>query len=110
MGTTVCACDSAEKFVLLGHLNSGMGAISSFEKALDLLDAELRELAGPGAEDMVNVLFKRREVKRKMSEVLTSIAKVYLTDCFMEKDAHKICEDLLDQSLQVNLVSCHFPR
>lgn len=89
-----------EKFLLLGHLNCGASAISSFEKALDLLDAELRCLSGPGAENDNNVMFKRQGVKKKMSEVLTSIAKVYLTDCFMEKDAHKTCEELLDQSLQ----------
>jgi hypothetical protein len=34
-----------------------------------------------------------------MSEVMAAIAKVYLTDCFVEKDSQKICEELLDQSL-----------
>lgn len=86
--------------MLLGHLDYGMGAIRSFEKALEMLDLELKALTGPGAAHDSDVMHKRRTTKRKLAEVLTSIAKVYLTDCFMECDAHRVCEDLLDQALQ----------
>jgi len=91
-----------EKYVLLGHLDCGASAVRSFERGLELLEAELRQLAGPGArgdDEDGALLGQRAEVRAKMAEVLTAMAKVYLTDCFMERDAHSVCEELLDRSL-----------
>jgi hypothetical protein len=44
-------------------------------------------VSGPGTEGDAGVLKQRRELKRKMSEALTAVAKVYLTDCADERNA-----------------------
>jgi len=87
------------KYVLLGHLDCGTSAIASFEKALEILELEMSALSGPGTEGDSEILKQRAALKRKMSEVLTAVAKVYLTDCAEERNAQGICEELLDQSL-----------
>jgi len=87
------------KYMLLGHLESGETAITSFEKCLDILQAELAQLSGPATQLDKTVAVLKKQIKKIMSEVMAAIAKVYLTDCFVEKDSQKICEELLDQSL-----------
>ena len=39
-------------------------------------------------------------MKKQLSSVLTAIAKVFLTDCFMEDGSLDHCDRLLDQALQ----------
>lgn len=39
-------------------------------------------------------------VKRKMASVFVAMAKVYLTDCFEQRNAKDICEALLDKALE----------
>eukprot|EP00240_Pyramimonas_obovata_P002346 CAMPEP_0118928592 /NCGR_PEP_ID=MMETSP1169-20130426/5818_1 /TAXON_ID=36882 /ORGANISM="Pyramimonas obovata, Strain CCMP722" /LENGTH=444 /DNA_ID=CAMNT_0006870619 /DNA_START=555 /DNA_END=1889 /DNA_ORIENTATION=- len=87
------------KYLLLGHLERGDTAITSFEKCLDVLNIELAQLNVPGTLLDKEVASEKTKIKKIMSEVMAAIAKVYLTDCFMEKDAQKICQELLDQSL-----------
>mmetsp|Transcript_25220 Transcript_25220/g.34756 ORF Transcript_25220/g.34756 Transcript_25220/m.34756 type:complete len:441 (+) Transcript_25220:149-1471(+) len=88
------------KFVLLGHLQCGENAIKSFENALDLLNLQLHRLGDTSLiESDLDVRAERVRIKKSMSEVLTAIAKVYLTDCASLRDAERFTEDLLDQSL-----------
>mmetsp|Transcript_37181 Transcript_37181/g.44942 ORF Transcript_37181/g.44942 Transcript_37181/m.44942 type:complete len:433 (-) Transcript_37181:1314-2612(-) len=87
------------KYVLLGHLEHGTIAIQTFENALEILNLELDRLNEAGSKGNTEVPEKRREVKRKMSSVMAAIAKVYLTDCFMETNSQTLCEHLLDQAL-----------
>ncbi|KAK3248532.1 hypothetical protein CYMTET_42005 [Cymbomonas tetramitiformis] len=83
------------KYVLMGHLENGQTAIGCFEKALQLLQAVLEQASG----DEASSLAKRKEVKKQLSAVMASMAKVYLTDCFMEKNSNSTCEELLDGAL-----------
>lgn len=83
------------KYVLMGHLENGQTAIGCFEKAIQLLHAMLEQ----GSGDEASSLAKRKEVKKQLSGVMASMAKVYLTDCFMEKNSNSTCEELLDGAL-----------
>lgn len=91
------------KYVLLGHLDSGMDAICAFEKGLELLKNEAAHLEaaasedGPGGKTAMKDL---PDVKKKMAAVFVAMAKVYLTDCFEQRNSKDICEALLDKALE----------
>ena len=87
----------ADKYVLLGHLEQGGRAILAFERALELMAAQA---AGLGRVDGdVRLAAQKKALGRRTASVMASLAKVYLTDCFLEKDALKQCERLLDGAL-----------
>lgn len=90
------------KYVLLGQLEHGRDAIEAFTKAYDVLISEHDALAEGALESgkLAKESKKRREaLKIKMSSVLTSIAKVYLVDCFHEVKAESLCEETIDKAL-----------
>ena len=90
------------KYVLLGQLEHGRDAIQAFKNGYDVLVTEYQGLAAGSTEagKLAKQTAKRREaLKIKMSSVLTSIAKVYLVDCFHEEKAETLCEETIDQAL-----------
>jgi len=84
------------KYVLLGHLEHGARAVEAFERGYDLLKVEEATLDN-ALDDRSE---EKREVRNQISSVLTAIAKVFLTDCFMEEGSLDHCDRLLDQALQ----------
>ena len=90
------------KYVLLGQLENGPEAIAAFKNGYDVLVSEYESLASASMEagKLAKQALKRREaLEVKMSSVLTSIAKVYLVDCFHEEKAELLCEETIDQAL-----------
>lgn len=90
------------KYVLLGHLEHGKAAIESFERGLELLKDELDRLQQATQEEGAPAKaarLKLKDVKKRMSGVMASEAKVYLTECFEEEDSERHCEALLDRAL-----------
>ncbi|QDZ25082.1 hypothetical protein A3770_15p76000 [Chloropicon primus] len=90
------------KYVLLGQLEHGREAIDAFKKGYDVLVSQYQSLkvgsteAGKLAKEAAS---RREALQLKMSSVLTSIAKVYLVDCFHEEKAELLCEETIDQAL-----------
>jgi len=85
------------KYVLLGHMEHGKRAVEAFERGYDLLKVEESTLENALDDSRAE---EKREVKKQLSSVLTAIAKVFLTDCFMEDGSLDHCDRLLDQALQ----------
>lgn len=90
------------KFVLLGHLEHGHVAIQAFDRGLELFKGELdaaQEALGEAGSSGRHARARVQELKRRMSGVMASMAKVYLTECFDEEDSERHCEALLDKAL-----------
>ena len=94
--------ENSTKFVLLGQLEHGNEAIEAFTKGYEVLKSEHDALERGSTEQgklAKERQRRRQDLQRKMSSVLTSIAKVYLVDCFHEDRAEKLCEETLDSAL-----------
>jgi len=92
------------KYVLAGHLEQGRAAIASFTTGLALLgrehgelEARAREGAGAAARACEEELAATR---KRMSAVMSAMAKVYLTDMYAEAGSSAQCEALLDKALR----------
>ena len=94
--------ESEIKYLILGQLEHGKVAVEAFEKGYDVLVSEYDALAPATTEagKAAKAAQKRRKVlEEKMSGILTSIAKVYLVDCFQEAGSESLCEQMLDKAL-----------
>mmetsp|Transcript_24487 Transcript_24487/g.39382 ORF Transcript_24487/g.39382 Transcript_24487/m.39382 type:complete len:537 (-) Transcript_24487:256-1866(-) len=98
------------KYVLLGHLEHGSRAVECFQKGYELLkaeetsmksavEAETKKGGGDAAAPDPKATLAMTALRKQISSVLCAIAKVFLTDCFMEDNSLAHCEELLDQAL-----------
>ena len=85
----------AGKYVLLGHLEHGERAAAAFGAALDMLAGEERSARAAEGDGSP----AHRAARRSASAASAALAKVHLTDLFLEPGSADRAEALLDQAL-----------
>lgn len=61
------------------------------------VDSETKKGGGDAAAPDPKSQLATTELRKQISSVLCAIAKVFLTDCFMEENSLEHCDKLLDQ-------------
>ena len=102
------------KYLYLGQISEGQEAVKYFNNAINILKLKLESILNntkdPGEKQM-----QQRSINTDISNVYCSLAEIYMTDCCMEEDAHKLCEYFCKQAIATNdknpdsyIVTCNF--
>ncbi|TPX57156.1 hypothetical protein PhCBS80983_g04006 [Powellomyces hirtus] len=82
-----------EQYLYLGQLSAGEEALRQYRKGVHVLEKCLQrcKAAPPGSEQQQE---EEKIVRRKLSDALSSMAEIYMTDCCDLDDAEAQCEAL----------------
>ena len=92
------------KYLYLGQLSEGSEAVRYYKLAISMMTPSVDK----------NINNDNNLGNRDISNVYCSLAELYMTDCCMEEDAEKLCEESCQKALQLdeknpeaNLVMCN---
>jgi len=88
-----------KKYLYIAQLFEGQNSATFYLKAVEILSAQLEELAQTNNQ---NGEVDSQDIRKDLSQAFTALGELYMTDLALTENAINICRDYLHRAVEVN--------